>query len=134
MTSFVIDASILAGFALADERPPRAVAAIERLRRETARAPSLLFFEIRNVLLVNERRRRLTPARSEDFLGILARLPIAVDDGCDEKRLMLLARKHRLTAYDAAYLELALREGLALATLDAELGQAARAEGVAIVD
>lgn len=134
MTGFVIDASILAGFAFADERPSRAVAAIERLRSETALAPSLLFFEIRNVLLVSERRHRIPPTGTEEFLRIMARLPIAIDFDCDERRLMPLARKHRLTAYDAAYLELALREGVALATLDAELERAARAERVALVE
>lgn len=130
----MIDASILAGFALADERPPRAVAAVERLHSETALAPFLLFFEIRNVLLVSERRRRLTPAGTEAFLRIIGRLPITIDVDCDERRLMTLARKHGLTAYDAAYLELAMRVGVALATLDAELERAARAESVALVE
>lgn len=134
MTGFVIDASILAGLALADERPSRAVAAVERLRDETALAPSLLFFEIRNVLLVSEHRHRITPAGTEEFLQIIARLPITIDVDCDERRLMPLARKHRLTVYDAAYLELALRKSVALATLDAELASAARTEGVALVE
>ncbi len=132
--AFVVDASILAGLALADERSSRAVAAVERLREETALAPSVLFFEIRNVLLVSERRHRITPTGTEEFLRILARLPIAIDFDCDERRLMPLARKHRLTAYDAAYLELALREGVALATLDAELERAALGEGVTLVE
>lgn len=132
--AFVIDASILAGLALADERSSRAVAAVERLREETALAPSALFFEIRNVLLVSERRHRIAPTGTEEFLRVLARLPIAIDFDCDERRLMPLARKHRLTAYDAAYLELALREGVALATLDAELERAALGEGVTLVE
>lgn len=134
MIGFVVDASILASFALADERQPRALAVVERLRSETALAPCLLFFQIRNVLLVSERRHRLALEETEELLQIIARLPIAIDFECDERRLMPLARKHRLTAYDAAYLELALREGAALATLDAELERAARAEGVAIVE
>jgi predicted nucleic acid-binding protein len=130
LTGFVIDASILAAFALADEGQPSAVSAIERLRNETAFAPSLLYFEIRNVLLVSERRRRLTSKETEELLQIIARLPITIDADCDEKRLMPLARKHQLTAYDAAYLELALRKDVAFATLDAQLDRAARAEGV----
>jgi predicted nucleic acid-binding protein len=134
LIGFVVDASILASFALADERQPRALAVVERLRSETALAPCLLFFQIRNVLLVSERRHRLALEETEELLQIIARLPIAIDFECDERRLMPLARKHRLTAYDAAYLELALREGAALATLDAELERAARAEGVAIVE
>lgn len=133
MTRFVIDASILAAAGLADERHPRAEHAIERLRKAAALAPSLLFFEIRNVLLVNERRKRLSEEDTAAFLEVLRRLPIDVDGACDETRLLLLARKHRLTAYDAAYLELAIREGLPLATLDADLERAARAEGVEIV-
>ncbi|MFO1124766.1 MAG: type II toxin-antitoxin system VapC family toxin [Methylocystis sp.] len=134
MTGFVIDASILAGFALADERQPRAIKAVERLRSETAVGPSLLFFEIRNVLLVSERRRRLTAHETEALLRIIARLPITMDADCEERRLMSLARKYQLTVYDAAYLELSLRAGIALATLDAQLEHAARAEGVALVD
>ncbi|MBM3564266.1 MAG: type II toxin-antitoxin system VapC family toxin [Alphaproteobacteria bacterium] len=134
MTGFVIDASILAGFALADKRQPRAIKAVERLRRESAVGPSLLFFEIRNVLLVSERRRRLTAHETEALLRIIARLPITMDADCEERRLMSLARKHQLTVYDAAYLELSLRAGIALATLDAQLEHAARAEGVALVE
>lgn len=130
----MIDASILAGFALADERQPRAIRAVERLRSERAVGPSVLYFEIRNVLLVGERRRRLTARETEEFLRIVARLPIRIDADCVERRLLSLAREHQLTAYDAAYLELASREGIALATLDAELERAARAEGVALVE
>jgi predicted nucleic acid-binding protein len=93
-------------------------------------APDLLFFEVRNVLLVNERRARLTEAQSREFLRALSRLPIRVDRSADEAQLMVLARRHRLTAYAAAYLELALREGLPLATLDAKLEAAMRAADV----
>ncbi|WP_457798970.1 type II toxin-antitoxin system VapC family toxin [Methylocystis sp. S23] len=134
MTLFVIDASILAAAALADEQHPRAVEAVTLLRKGGALAPSLLFFEIRNVLLINERRKRLSEQDSAAFLNILGRLPIETDRACGETQLLLLARKHRLTSYDAAYLELALRKGLPLATLDADLERAAHAESVEIID
>lgn len=131
---FVIDASILAAIALAEERHPRAFAALALLKRCSATAPTLLFFELRNVLLVGERRKRLTEAESGAFLRIVKRLPIDADASCDEAQLLTVARRHRLTIYDAAYLELAVREGLPLATLGADLEKAARAEGVGIVD
>ncbi len=125
---FVIDASIVAAWALLDEDSSRATEALERLRVDPALAPALLFFEVRNVLLVNERRGRLTEAQSAEFLRALSRLPIRIDQSPDETQLMMLARRHRLTVYDAAYLELALRERLPLATLDARLDAAMRAE------
>jgi predicted nucleic acid-binding protein len=124
---FVVDASIVAAWALPDEDSSRAAEALERLRSEPALAPALLFFEVRNVLLVNERRGRLTEVQSAEFLRALSRLPIRVDRSPDETQLMTLARRHRLSVYDAAYLELALRERLDLVTLDARLEAAMRA-------
>ena len=72
------------------------------------------------------------PEGSADFLRRLARLPIRLKALPDDDALMTLARKHRLTVYDAAYLELAKREALPLATLDRALEKAAIAEGVAL--
>jgi predicted nucleic acid-binding protein len=125
---FVVDASIVAAWALLDENSSRASQALERLRGDPALSPALLFFEVRNVLLVNERRGRLTEAQSAEFLRALSRLPIRIDQSPDETQLLILARRHRLTVYDAAYLELALRERLPLVTLDGRLEAAMRAE------
>jgi len=127
-----MDASVLAALALT-EGNPRAAAALQSLLGASALAPPLLYFEIRNVLIVNERRGRLTEEQSERFLRNLKRLPIEIDHACEDARLLALAREHRLTAYDASYLELAVRQRLPLATLDAALERAARAEGVGIV-
>jgi len=124
---FVVDASIVAAWALQDEESSHAAEALERLRGEPALAPALLFFEVRNVLLVNERRGRLSEGQSTEFLRALSRLPIRIDRSPDEIHLMTLARRHRLTVYAAAYLELALRENLPLVTLDARLEAAMRA-------
>jgi predicted nucleic acid-binding protein len=66
-------------------------------------------------------------------LFFIEKLPIEIDRGADETRLLALARKHRLTVYDAAYLELSLREGLPLATLDSKLARAAEMEGLAVL-
>ena len=84
-------------------------------------------------MLVAERRGRLAAADVDEALIRLAALPIAVRDGGDDRQVVNLARKYALTAYDAAYLELALREGAPLATLDKRLAEAARAEKARLI-
>jgi predicted nucleic acid-binding protein len=126
---FVLDASIPACWALQDEQDPRADAAFARIRTEEAVVPSLWWFEIRNILVVNERRKRITQSDTGIFLRALAGLRVRVDRQPEEGVVLRLARTHRLSVYDASYLELALREAIPLATLDAELTTAARAEG-----
>lgn len=132
--AFVLDASIVGCWAFDDEDHPIAAAALERLRTDDARAPSLLWFEVRNLLLVNERRGRIDEGAVAAFLRRLARLPIIVDREPEEAQLMALVRRHRLTVYDAAYMELAQREDLPLATLDTQLAEAAQAEGIGLID
>jgi predicted nucleic acid-binding protein len=107
--------------------------AYTRLQAEEALAPALWWFEVRNVLIVNERRGRLSEQRTLRALRDLSGLDITIDRSPNEALIMALARRHRLTVYDAAYLELALREHLPLATLDASLAAAARQEGVTIL-
>lgn len=130
--SFVIDASIVAGLAFAEASSPKIAAAIDELAASEALTPSLFFFEVRNALVVNEKRGRITPQGSTDFLRRLTRMPIRIAPLPDEEGLMALARNRKLTVYDAAYLELAMREALPLATLDRDLEKAAIAEGVVL--
>jgi predicted nucleic acid-binding protein len=131
--SFVVDASIAASWVLPDEGHPAASAAFSLLVDHDALVPSLWWFEVRNIFVICERRQRLTPQQTEQALGLLGRLPIVVDQQPNGNDVMALARRHRLTAYDAAYLELARREQLPLATLDAALLHAAKQEGVLLV-
>lgn len=130
---FVLDASTTACWAFDDEAHPVARLALERLRDDQARAPSLWWFEVRNVLITSERRGRLAEADTETFLRTLARLGVAIDREPDEGAVLALARRHRLTVYAASYLELAQRQGLPLATLDEELAEAARREDVELL-
>lgn len=96
--------------------------------------PSLWRLELANGLVMAERRQRLTEADSARFLCLLESLPIeVVPDYHDVASMVTLARAHGLTAYDAAYLEIALRTGLPLATLDGQLNRAAKAAGVAVM-
>ena len=131
---FVLDGSIALSWLFLDEQDPYADAIIGKLPVIEMVVPRLWHLEIANVLLVGERRGRCTEADTTTWLRFLSGLPIAVD-GSTEARAWSdtigLARRHGLTAYDASYLEIALREGLPIATLDARLGAAAAAVGVA---
>jgi len=130
---FVLDASVTACWAFRDEDHPHADLALQQLRNDEALVPSLWWFEVRNILVVNERRKRLNETDSVAFLRDLSRLGITLDRSPQESEVLRLARAHRLSVYDAAYLELAQRNGVALATLDADLIRAARAEGVLLL-
>lgn len=131
--AFVIDASVAAAWLFADEVSAIADAAYHRLKTEDAIAPSLWWFEMRNLLLVNERRGRTDAAQTGRALALLGALPIRRLGETEDDQLLSLARRHGLTAYDAAYLELALRERAVLATLDKALARSAAAEGVGLV-
>ena len=131
--AFVLDASITACWAFQDEDHPDAALAFRQMRSEEAVVPCLWWFELRNILVVNERRRRIAESDTAAFLSGLSRLRIRIDRAPDEGAVLRLARSRRLSVYDAAYLELSQREGLPLATLDADLKKAAAGEGVAIV-
>ncbi|HTW61272.1 MAG TPA: type II toxin-antitoxin system VapC family toxin [Terracidiphilus sp.] len=127
---FVLDASIAAAWALADESSPFAEQAESRLAADSAIVPHIWWYEVRNILVVNERRRRITADESAAFLRILSAYPILIEPDGDEAEIFRIARSWRLSFYDAAYLALALRERLPLATLDRNLQAAAAAEKV----
>jgi predicted nucleic acid-binding protein len=130
---FVLDASIVGSWCLHDEDDPRANAAYELLYDDHALVPLQWWFEVRNVVLMGERRQRVSEAFAAAFLAKLARCPIELAALPEQSNVFTLARRHRLTFYDAAYLELAHRERIALATLDEDLANAARADGIALI-
>ena len=130
---FVLDASAAATWCFSDEHDKVADRAFDRLTTDEAVVPHLWWFEIRNVLIVNERRGRVTEADTTAFLRDLGRLPIRVDANPGEPLVLALARKHGLSVYDAAYLELAVRLYAPVASVARALKAAARSEGVGIV-
>ena len=130
---FVLDASIPACWALQDEEDPRAATAFARIKNDEAVVPSLWWFEIRNILVVSERRKRITESDTRVFLRDLAGLRVRVDREPEESLVLRLARTRGLSVYDASYLELALRQAIPLATLDAQLTAAAHAEGAGLI-
>ncbi len=128
-TTLVLDASAVVAWLMPDEAAPAGL-----LDRATAAAglaaPWLFWAELRNILIVSERRGRLPTGTAEAFLAAVAGLGIRHDHDPDEAAVLRLARTHRLSVYDALYLDLALRLGCPLATLDTRLAEAAGAEGV----
>lgn len=113
----------------------RTKSVLRGLETESAIVPILWAVEISNVLAVSERRKRIDEARITRFLARLSDLPIEVDAGGAEEafvRLLPLARRHGMSAYDACYLELALRLGIPLATIDGGMAVAAGRAGVAL--
>ncbi len=131
----VVDASLVLAWCFADEKTASADRLMDRIGSDGAFVPSLWRLEVANVLLAAERRGRIGRADADGRLQQLADLPIEVDDETDFRAwhdVLALARAARLTVYDSAYLELALRRGLPLATLDRDLAKAARKAGVRV--
>ncbi|MCS7221251.1 MAG: type II toxin-antitoxin system VapC family toxin [Anaerolineae bacterium] len=130
---FVLDASIALAWCFEDEPSAYAERVLERLGEGEAYVPALWALEIGNALLSAERRGRLTPAESTRFLELLRQLPIHLEEMPLPRvwgEILTLARAYQLSTYDAAYLDLAMRLGLPLATLDDALHQAATHCGV----
>jgi predicted nucleic acid-binding protein len=130
---FVVDNSITMAWSFEDETDAYADAVLDQLATTRAIVPALWPLEVANALLMGERRKRSTQADTLKWIGILEGLPITIDGETNLhawSETLNLARGQNLSAYDAAYLELAIRRGLPLATIDDKLKAAARAVGV----
>ncbi len=134
--SFVLDNSVAMCWLLNDGRAADIVYALDildALKTTSAIVPGLWALEAANVVAKAEAKGLVNEARSQAFVAVLMRLNIATDTATTSHALtetLNLARRYKLSAYDATYLELAMREGLPLATLDADLEKAARKAGV----
>lgn len=134
--SVVLDSSITLAWVYADETTPGILDVLDRVSDTGAWVPSLWPLEVANILEMSVRRNRHDAAFRDATLADLALLPINIDRDTERHAwgsTLRLAERHRLTLYDAAYLDLALRRGLPLATLDAELRNAANAENVRLL-
>ena len=135
MTELVLDASVALSWCFKNEATTVGDRVLERLADAAASVPAIWHLEIANVLALSERRGRITPANSSEFIGLLETLVIVIDEETPSRalgRVLDLARTERLTAYDAAYLELAMRLGIPLASKDADLCDAAERLGVTV--
>ena len=133
MTPIVIDNSVFLAWCMGDAEEPTAISAMRHVAEEGGVTPRIWWYELRSALLMNERRGRISPQQVSDTLTDSLDLGITVDDEHDESLLLDLARRFELTVYDAAYLEVAFRRSLPLATLDDRLRKAAETVGVAVV-
>ena len=134
--SLVLDSSVTLAWIYTEQISAGVTRALDLVSREGAWVPSLWRLEVANVLQMGVRRGRHSAAFRNATLADLALLPINIDPDTDAHAwgaTLRLAERHRLTLYDAAYLELAKRRGLPLATLDMELRAAAKAEKVALL-
>lgn len=134
--SFVLDNSVALAWCFEDEQTPAVMELLDRVAETGASAPSLWPLEALNGLLAAERRRRVSPAQRATLAGFLHELPIMLDRHTAEQAwepTMRLALHHKLTVYDAVYLELAQRRRLPLASLDQDLRAAAMSTGVEVL-
>lgn len=130
----MLDCSLVFAWFFADESNVYADSVAAGLAHSEALVPSLWTLEVANTIVIGERRGRSTVAQATAFLSRLSSLPITVDEHTSLvawSGALPLARENQLSAYDAAYLELAIREGLPIATLDERLKKAAKALGIA---
>jgi predicted nucleic acid-binding protein len=133
---FVLDASMALAWCFEDEGGSYALEVLDRLATGEAVAPSLWRLEVADALVHAERRGRLTQAESTRFLDLLRQLPIRIEETPLQRAwsdIVSLARSVHLSTYDAVYLDLAMRLGLPLATLDDALRQAAAQRHVRLV-
>jgi len=131
-----MDNSVSMSWCFQDEADDYSDAVLDMLAESTAVVPSIWPLEVVNVLLVAERKQRISESDSIRFLTLLSQLPIVVEHKTPEemmKDILALGRANGLSSYDASYLDLAMRKGLPLATLDNRLIEAARKVGVPIL-
>lgn len=135
MTAFVMDCSVTMAWCFEDESDRYSNSILAALEKGEAHVPSIWSLEVVNVLLMAERRLRLARSDGARFLEMLRRLPIKVEETAPAlafDEISAVARETGLTAYDGAYLSVAMSQGLPLATRDAELRKACRKIGVAL--
>jgi predicted nucleic acid-binding protein len=129
----VLDCSMTMAWAFRDETTPGTLSVLELAAREACVAPSVWPLEVGNAVITAQHRGRFTGDDVPLFLGLVGDLCVSVDDLTLQQTVESVLPHHALSSYDAAYLELALRKGAALATLDAGLARAARDAGVELI-
>jgi predicted nucleic acid-binding protein len=131
--AFVADASMVAAWLMPDEQTPETDALLDLLRDSHALAPDLLRHEIRSLFLAAVKRQRVRESFLPWAIERFNQLPLRHLGPGEDHAVLTLARVHQLSAYDAAYLALAIGEAVALATLDRKLAAAARRENIPLL-
>ena len=131
--TIIVDASMAAAWLLPDEKTEATDAVLLALHATVGAAPSILQHEVRNILLQSERRKRLSAGKADELLAKFAQIAIEDHGPGDDAEIVTIARVHGLTAYDAAYLALAILTSAPLATLDRVLASACHRARVAVL-
>jgi predicted nucleic acid-binding protein len=134
--SFVVDTSVAMAWCFLDELTPTTQGLLKDLSSKVALVPAWWYVEIANVLAIAERKGRASAEEVEAFIAVLNSVNIEVDNEAPQRAfspLLPLCRTHKLTSYDAIYLDLAVRRRLPLATLDEPLRKAAKKLGVKLL-
>ena len=137
MSFITLDCSVTASWFIPDEFSKSSLNIKDKIKEKGAIVPTIWSLEVGNVLLISERRKRITKEQRQKALYILSDLPIKTDELTFKNawfETIELAEKYNLTLYDACYLELALRYNSPLATFDNNLKQAAKLAGVILLD
>jgi predicted nucleic acid-binding protein len=133
MTRFVIDASIATSWCFGDEATSHTEAVLDAVASVAGGvAPRLWAYEVRNSVLIGRRRGRITQSDAEEFLRSLSALNITLSDPVSYDHLFSLASQYKLTVYDAAYLDLALKDALPFCSLDKDPVRAAEEAGLSL--
>ncbi len=134
--AFVLDCSVTMSWVFSDEDTPDTTELLQSLTEDVAVVPQIWSLEVANVLLIATRKGRIQRHDQTRLIAAIKALPIEVDRDSHSQALtatLNIAAEHSLSAYDAAYLELALRRSLPLATLDKRLRNACTAAGVKLL-
>ena len=137
MSPIILDCSVTASWFIPDEFSKSSLNIKDKIREKGAIVPTIWSLEVGNVLLISERRKRITKEQRQKALYILKDLPIKTDELTFKNawfETIELAEKYNLTLYDACYLELVLRYNSILATFDNNLKQAAKLAGIVLLD
>ena len=137
MSPIILDCSVTASWFIPDEFSKNSLNIKDKIREKGAIVPTIWSLEVGNVLLISERRKRITKEQRQKALYILKDLPIKTDELTFKNawfETIELAEKYNLTLYDACYLELSLRCNSKLATFDNNLKQAAKLTGVSLLE
>jgi predicted nucleic acid-binding protein len=131
--SFVLDSSVALSWLLPDEANDRTDGLADALEQSNAHVPAIWSLEVGNALLMAQRRKRISDSEFKRCVAALSALPIEVDAVAELADVLSIAQRFSLTSYDAAYIELAQRRSLPLATLDDKLRQTCKALKLTVV-
>lgn len=134
--SLIADISVVLAWFFEEQQTAQALEVLDRIEKTSLLVPPLWWTELENGILMGERRGRKTPTESAAFLKLVRALPIQTDDAPRHRigdDILGIGRRFQLTAYDATYLELAVRQGVGLATFDVAIRRGAHALGVKIL-